>query len=238
MTDDAAQPHPSDHAERPEPGAALQFRWRKWNGGLHWVNDCVYLGGDRWGDWLGQPAGWRNARPGREFVAEVPAVMLVPPSGDFVLTVNAAPHRVRVYIDIAWAVGWQRREPQGIDMDLDVVRATDGRGLFIDDRDEWDEHRVAYSYPPDVVDRLEALAVDLERRVGAVEPPFDDATADTWFARLAAVAPTAPPEPVVFAADPDPAADPAPDPAPAADPAAAAGTQGIPGAGGGRGSAA
>ena len=54
-------------------------------------------------------------------------------------------------------------EPTGIDMDLDVVER-DGRGVCIDDRDEWDEHRVAYGYPLDIVERLEALAVDLEAR--------------------------------------------------------------------------
>jgi protein associated with RNAse G/E len=206
VTDDAPQHLAAPAPERPTPGTALQFRWRKWDGGAHWVNDCVYLGSDRWGDWLGQPLGWRNARPGRVFPAETPAVMLVPPSGDYVLTVNAAPHRVRIYIDIAWDVRWEDREPRGIDMDLDVVRATDGRGLFIDDRDEWDEHRVAYGYPLDLVTRLEQLAVDLERRVGAAEAPFDDATADSWLARLAGLEPVAPPASVRFS-DRDTAVD-------------------------------
>lgn len=189
MTADVHADTPTTLADRPAPGTALQFRWRKWDGGPHWVNDCVYLGSDQWGDWLGQPAAWLNARPGLEFRAETPAVMLVPPSGDFVLTVNSAPHRVRIYIDIAWDVHWVDGEPRGIDMDLDVVKAVDGRGLFIDDRDEWDEHRVAYGYPPELVARLEALALDLERRVGAEEPPFDDATAAAWLERLAALAP-------------------------------------------------
>lgn len=176
-------------AGRPTPGTRIEFRWRKWDGGPHWVNECIYLGSDRWGDWIGQPQGWSNSRPGREFPAETPAVMLVPPSGDFVLTINAAPHRVRIYIDIAWDVRWDAGKPTGIDMDLDVVKATDGRGLFIDDRDEWDEHRVAFGYPLDIAERLEALAVDLERRVGAGEAPFDDATADAWLDRLAALDP-------------------------------------------------
>ena len=70
-------------------------------------------------------------------------------------------------------------------MDLDVVKTLDGRGIWIDDRDEWDQHRVRYGYPREVVVRLEALAVDLERRVRANEAPFDDATADAWRERLA-----------------------------------------------------
>jgi hypothetical protein len=168
----------------------VTFRWRKWDGAVHWVHECVYLGSDEWGDWVGQRAGWRSERPGREIIVAGPNVTLVPPSGLYACTINATHPRVRVYIDMAWDVRWSetaRDELVGIDMDLDVVRALDERGLFIDDRDEWDEHRVRYGYPLDVVARLEALAVDLERRVGAFEAPFDDATAERWLARLAAV---------------------------------------------------
>jgi hypothetical protein len=174
---------------RPEPGTRLQFRWRKWDGGPHWVHECVYLGSDRWGDWFGQLSGWRSFRPGRDYLIDGPNVTLLPPGGDHVVTLNEAPPAsYRVYIDIAWDARWSDGEPTGIDMDLDVVDAIDERGVFIDDRDEWDEHRVAYGYPLDIVAKLEALAVDLERRVAAHEAPYDAATADAWLARLAALA--------------------------------------------------
>lgn len=176
-------------AARPEPGTRLLFRWRKWDGGVHWVHECVYLGADEWGDWFGQQVGWRSVRPGREIVMQQPNVTLLPGDGDHVDTFNAAPAAYAVYIDLAWDAGWDGAEPVGIDMDLDVVRARDERGLWVDDRDEWDEHRVAYGYPPDVVAWLEERALELERRVGAAEPPYDDATAAGWLVRLAALAP-------------------------------------------------
>ena len=89
---------------------------------------------------------------------------LVPPSGDFAYTHNAAARTTpAIYIDIAWDVRFEGGEPTGIDMDLDVVDR-EGLGVYIDDQDEWDEHRVAYGYPLDIVERLEALAVDLEKR--------------------------------------------------------------------------
>ncbi len=166
----------------------MLFRWRKWDGGPHWEHDCLYLGSDEWGDWVGQPAGFRSARPGRALLAPTPNVTLVPPTGEYTLTVNTPPATYRVYIDIAWDVRWSETDAavlEGVDMDLDVVRATDGRGIFIDDRDEWDEHRVQLGYPPAIVDRLEQLAIDLERRVRSAEPPFDEATADRWMGRLA-----------------------------------------------------
>ncbi|MGN8553847.1 UNVERIFIED_CONTAM: hypothetical protein OHV15_14800 [Microbacterium sp. SLM126] len=179
MTDDAV-------SDRPAPGTRLLFRWRKWDGGPHWIHECVYLGSDRWGDWFGQLPGWDSSRPGRTFAPQHPNVTLLPPSGDWVFTRNAAPHRTRTYIDLAWDVHWEGDEPSGIDMDLDVVDR-EGTGVYIDDQDEWEEHRVAYGYPLEVVDRLEALALDLERRVIAHEAPFDDATPDAWLARLAAL---------------------------------------------------
>jgi protein associated with RNAse G/E len=160
------------------------FRWRKWDESPHWVHECIFLGSDAWGDWLGQLPGWASSRPGRDFDVRHPNVTLMAASGDWVYTSNAFPHRTRVYIDIATEVGWEGGEPVGIDMDLDVVEHED-RGVFIDDRDEWDEHRAELGYPVELVDRLEALALDLERRVAASEPPFDETTRASWFRRLA-----------------------------------------------------
>lgn len=177
---------------RPAPGTRLLFRWRKWDGSPHWVHECVYLGHDRWGDWFGQRAGWRSTRPERDYLVGADNVTLLPPLGQYALTVNVAPPATyRTYIDLGWDVRWDDRdgflEPTGIDMDLDVVNAVDGRGIWIDDRDEWDEHRVAYGYPLEIVAQLEALAVDLEARVRAGVAPFDDATADAWLDRLASL---------------------------------------------------
>lgn len=180
------------NALHPDPGTEIVFQWRKWDGALHWRHECVWLGSDSWGDWVGQPAGWHSARPGLSFVAAVPNVTLVPPTGDFALTVNRDhPKGIRVYIDIAWDVhaGADDGTPDpllftGIDMDLDVVRIEGERGTWIDDEDEWDEHRARYGYPAAVQQRLVTLATDLERRVRAQVAPFDDATADAWLDRL------------------------------------------------------
>ena len=43
MTDAAAE-HLLPRPDRPQIGSPLQVRWRKWDGGPHWVNDCIYLG--------------------------------------------------------------------------------------------------------------------------------------------------------------------------------------------------
>jgi uncharacterized protein len=145
----------------------------------------VYLGSDEWGDWFGQPVGWRSHRPGRDVVAQAPNVTLLPPSGEWAFTHNAEPSRTRVYIDLAWDARWDDGGiPTGIDMDLDVVDHAE-RGVWIDDEDEWADHRVRYGYPLDIVARLEAQAVELEGRVRRREAPFDDDTPAGWIARLA-----------------------------------------------------
>ena len=174
---------------RPRPGSEMIMQWRKWDGAPHWRHECLYLGADAWGDWVGQPVGWRSARPGASLVAESPNVTLVPrAASDYALTVNRDhPRGLRIYIDLGWDVRWTD-DPllvTGIDMDLDVVRRTDERGLYIDDRDEWEEHRSRYGYPPEVVAHLEGRARELEQQVGAGHAPFDDATADAWLDRLA-----------------------------------------------------
>lgn len=184
-------------------------QWRKWDGSPHWANEEVYLGSDMWGDWVGQPVGWRSSRPGREFTAAGPNVTLLPHpdpargAADFALTMyRRHPHDMRVYIDLAWDLRWTDADAtdaatpapgmpafaHGIDMDLDVVRIDGERGTWVDDRDEWAEHLVQYGYPPEVIAHLEALALDLEQRVRAQHPPFDDATADAWLDRLEALA--------------------------------------------------
>jgi hypothetical protein len=185
----APEPRLATVSARPDPGTPLAFRWRKWDGSPHWINDVVYLGSDEWGDWVGQPVGWGSRRPGASFTAAGPNVTLLPPSGDYAATMNRDhPRKVRFYIDLAWDLRWTDAGlPEAIDMDLDVVRADDGRGIWIDDRDEWAEHSVRYAYPAEVVEHLEALAVDLENRVRAEVAPFDTATGDVWLDRLVAL---------------------------------------------------
>lgn len=179
----------------------MVFQWRKWDGSPHWRHECVYLGSDSWGDWVGQPKGWSSVRPGRSGVAKSPNVTLVPARGegagfaqagisspDFALTVNRdEPDGMRIYIDLGWDVSWSENPElvTGVDMDLDVVRVEGETGTWVDDRDEWAEHAVLFGYPEGVMRQLEALALDLEERVRAQSAPFDNASADIWLDRLA-----------------------------------------------------
>jgi len=169
----------------PHDDAAV--RWRKWDGTQHWTSDIVLLGEDEHGIWLGRHAGGVQSRPGASYVARTDNVVLIPSVGDWVASFfpPAHPDRVRVYVDIAADVRWHResRTLTAIDMDLDVIRTDDERGVWIDDEDEFDEHRVAMGYPDDVAAATEATAAEVLRLVRTRVAPFDG-HADAWLARI------------------------------------------------------
>lgn len=107
-------------AGRPAPGTPLIFQWRKWDGSPHWRHECVYLGADEWGDWVGQTVGWGSARPGKVLNVTGPSVTLIPSlaggswsrrlgidCAEFAVTVNRGhPKGMRVYIDLGWDIRW------------------------------------------------------------------------------------------------------------------------------------
>jgi hypothetical protein len=92
---------------------------------------------------------------------------------------------VVVYVDMTTTARWQRRDPAldhwgedgpewevtMVDLDLDVVLTREGH-LFVEDEDEFDEHRVALGYPPEVVRLAEASRDAVLAAVGRGDEPF------------------------------------------------------------------
>lgn len=174
--------------DRPAPGATVHVAMTKWGDCPHWEYDAVLLGSDEHGDWLGIPAGTAMARPGASYVAPVAQVCLVPAPGadadrGWLATFHDVGGPVGVYVDITTPPVWDGAVLRAVDLDLDVVRGVSGR-VWVDDEDEFAEHRVRYGYPEEVV----SLAVSSSARVrAAVEgglAPYDG-TAARWFAQLA-----------------------------------------------------
>ena len=167
----------------------------KWGERPHWEFDGVLLGRDGHGDWVGVPAGTPMARPGASFVAQVDQVCLVPAAGPdpgrgWLATFHnrgghvwqrlAAP--VDVYVDMTTPPAWDGPVLRAVDLDLDVIRGTTGR-VWIDDEDEFADHRVRFGYPEEV----SRLAMDsCDRVVAAVragEAPYDG-SAQPWLQRV------------------------------------------------------
>ncbi|WP_205786952.1 DUF402 domain-containing protein [Specibacter cremeus] len=160
-------------------GELVVARNRKWDGTAHWVVPGRYLGADGFGHWIFQGTGEFISRPGAALYTASDAVLLVPHDGDWVATFYDAAHPdgVELYIDMAVDFAWRRIRPavvefHMIDMDLDVIR-TRSRGVFIDDEDEFAEHRVRMNYPAGLAAHLEAECASLAVAVTAGLAPFD-----------------------------------------------------------------
>ena len=180
----------------PQVGTAVRVAMTKWGDRPHWELDATYLGSDVHGDWVGVPAGTLNARPGARFVSEVDAVTLVPADPDLrwcLPTFHAPGIWCTAYVDITTPATWDGPVLRAVDLDLDVVRGAGhgdrGGRVWIDDEDEFADHRVRFGYPADVVAAAVATAERVHAAVTEGRAPFDG-VAERWLARLGDRPPT------------------------------------------------
>ena len=178
--------------------------FRKWGDRPHWEFDARRLGSDAYGHWVGAPAGTHLARPGAEFVADSAFVTLVPRDEPFVATFYDRHHEgpadpVELYVDITTVPQWiadGTADGTGdrtvevltaVDLDLDVVRGRSGR-VWVDDEDEFADHRGRYGYPVEVVALATASLDRVHTAVRAGTGAFDPELGRGWLSRLAAAA--------------------------------------------------
>jgi hypothetical protein len=160
----------------------------KWGGRPHYEFDTVLLGEDEHGAWLGEPAGTLVSRPGVTFETDQHQVLLLPRDAPFVAGFYApgGSAHCSVYVDISTVPVWRDGAVHAVDLDLDVVKAWSGR-VWVDDEDEFAEHRVRYGYPDDIV-ALACRSCDaVLAAVRAGDPPYDGTAAGLWLGRLDAV---------------------------------------------------
>jgi uncharacterized protein len=175
--------------------SAVRMVFSKWGGRPHWEYDAWLVGEDEHGVWVGAPAGTRVARPGAVYDAPVDFVSVVPPDGAFVATFYGEPTQpageqsVELYVDITTVPTW-RNDGEGrvtvrmIDLDLDVVRGRTGR-VWVDDEDEFADHRVRFAYPDDLVRLAAASCDDVHQGVLADRGVFARDVGRRWLSRLA-----------------------------------------------------
>ncbi|GAA1902628.1 DUF402 domain-containing protein [Streptantibioticus ferralitis] len=146
--------------------------YTKYDGALHWHQYATRLGEDQHGVWLGCPAG-NTAQRGHEppITYDHAFVLLIPRDAWWTAVFNAAPHRTEIYCDISTVPQWRDGMVTMADLDLDVVRRRGG-SLFVDDEDEFAEHRVRYGYPAEVVQSAEHAAQWLMKAIGEGVEPF------------------------------------------------------------------
>jgi hypothetical protein len=168
-------------------GDRVRVVMRKWVDRPHWEFDATYLGRDEHGDWLGLRRGTVLTRPGVTYVAPTRQVVLVPGSGPdpdrgWVATFHDLDGPVQVYVDITTPPVWDGSVVRAVDLDLDVVRGNTGR-TWVDDEDEFAEHRVRFGYPDGVVAAATASCDLVHAAVAARAAPYDG-MATAWLARV------------------------------------------------------
>ncbi len=168
----------------PDRGTQVLIAMTKWRDRPHWQIPATYLGSDQYGDWLGIPAGTLMRRPGAEAVAATAQVGLVPAPGPdlergWLATFHDVGGPVRVYVDITTPPVWDGTTVRAVDLDLDVIEEPDGR-VWVDDEDEFAQHRVELGYPADVVTLATASRDRIRDLLEARSAPFDGA-ARRWF---------------------------------------------------------
>jgi uncharacterized protein len=166
------------------PGSPVRVVMSKWGDRPHWEFHAIFLGSDAHGDWVGIPSGTHMSRPGADYVAPVDQVGLVPAPGPddgrgFLATFHAEGGPVRVYVDMTTPPVWDGLILRAVDLDLDVVRGTTGR-VWIDDEDEFAEHRVSLGYPDEIVALASQSCDRIEKLLQAGAPPFDAGTPSRW----------------------------------------------------------
>jgi uncharacterized protein len=166
------------------PRAPVTVRYFKHPRTPHWRHPTIRLGEDVHGVWLGVPAGTRVQR-GDEPPIELAHdwVQLVPRDRWWVAIFNGPDHRIPIYVDITTVPHWVGPDlVEMVDLDLDVVRRQDGT-VYVDDEDEFEEHRISLGYDARTVDTARGTAARLVLAVEAEQPPFDG-TAATWLTEL------------------------------------------------------
>jgi len=160
---------------------------RKWPDRPHWEFDAVRLGEDEHGVWVGAQPGTPMSRPGASFVTDQAQVSVVPRDAGFVATFYAPGGRspCDVYVDITTVPRWSADHVSAHDLDLDVVRGWTGR-VWVDDEDEFADHRVRFGYPADLVRLATTSCAAVHDALVGRRPPYDG-TAVAWLNALGTV---------------------------------------------------
>ena len=163
--------------------ALVHIDMRKWPDRLHWQFHAQLLGEDEYGVWLHAPSDTvvkRGTEPSRLLGAGF--VSLIPTDEWWVVEFYTDHPWHSLYVNIGTPPVWNGDRVTQIDLDLDVVRKTDGTVAVLDE-DEFVENQHLYSYPPHIIAAARAATDAAVVSVQHREDPFGSA-ADPWIARV------------------------------------------------------
>jgi protein associated with RNAse G/E len=148
----------------------VRVEWRKYDGAAHRDYPAIRLGEDDHGVWLGVP---RDRFDDHPFKYEDPYVLLVPRDAWWTALFNAPPRRTEIYCDISAPARWADDHHVILtDLDLDVRRRRETGAVELVDQDEFEEHRLAFGYPDELVRHAWQAAHWLVDALGDGTEPF------------------------------------------------------------------
>ncbi len=162
------------------------LHFQKYDGSGHWVFPALRLGSDNLGVWAGVPVGTvlrKVSQPERTAQVDAAWVAKFPPGGGYVFRSYAEPNDCDVYVDVTLEAIEDDTSIRVIDMDFDIIRFRESRGVEVLDEDEFELHRVRFCYPDDVADAARAQAAHWRAALEADELDIEVA-ARVWHDRM------------------------------------------------------
>jgi protein associated with RNAse G/E len=164
----------------------VHIDFRKWDGQRHWQFDMRRLGDDQHGLWLWSPQGSPMQR-GDEPTKQSQSVNLkLIPENRWWTAIWAWQRRHDLYVDVITPPQWNGATVTMVDIDLDIVRWSDGTVEVLDE-DEFAEHQIRYDYPQRLIDTARATTARLALAVEARHEPFGEIGA-AWMKRAVQLA--------------------------------------------------
>ena len=155
----------------------------KWPDRPHYAHDGWVLGEDEHGLWVELRSGAPVYRGDKVlFHGKRGGLMLVPRNRGWLAWFPAS-GSFELYVDIVTPPVRTPTSVTMVDLDLDVIRWTDGRVELVDE-DEFETHRVELGYPSDVVADARREAAWVLEAFRRRDEPFDGGAAAAWAARL------------------------------------------------------
>ncbi len=154
------------------PSEMVRVVYTKYDGSAHRDYPARRFGADDQGVWVGVTRGTKSVYHGRPSVEQIPFVLLIPHHAWCTAMFNPPPRTSEVYCDVTTPARWEDDTVHIIDLDLDVVRRRATGRVELRDEDEFEQHRVQFGYPDELVVQASAAAQELLTSIGAGEEPF------------------------------------------------------------------
>jgi len=164
----------------------VHIDFQKWDGSRHWQFTMARLGEDEHGLWLWSPPGTDMQRGHEPMRQSTRVNVKLIPDNRWWTAIWHHGHDVDLYVDIITPPSWNGSKVTMVDIDLDVMRWTDGHAEVVDE-DEFEEHRVVFDYPERLVDTARATAARLALAVEERHEPFGD-VGDAWMEKAVEMA--------------------------------------------------